>query len=278
MLIRFCLSLYVESASAYEELRSSIVLTLPSQRTLRDYRNAIKSEHINLTRYSTMNFQYAVQVLSRSVGEILKQYYPNQEMESTAQLCLMMDSFFDCLNVRSFTEHKTSRKPNVAPYKNCDDPRFNWLIDNFLVYLRNWKLYTETLPGKLSQSDREKIFSSRQTYEGFVITVYSMFEVTRHLSSKGGPDVLSIRFNQDILEEHFDQHRSLGRRNENPSSYAFGYQGNVVRDRKTVIKITGNTSGRHEKNKRPWFHVNNETLKKRQQVDDMRKTKDHGSK
>ena len=30
------------------------------------------------------------------------------------------------------------------------------------------------------------------------------------------------------------------------------------------MKITGNTSGRHKKNKRPWFHVNNETLMKRQ--------------
>ena len=91
-----------------------------------------------------------------------------------------------------------------------------------------------------------------------------MVEVTRYLLSKGVPEVLSNRFNQDILEEHFGQHRSLGHRNENPSSYAFGYQENVVRDWKTVMKITGNTSGRHEKNKRPWFHVNNEALKKRQ--------------
>ena len=202
----------------------------------------ITSEHINLTSYSTMNVRYAVQLLSRSVGEILKQYYPNQGMESTAQLCLM-DSFFDCLNVRSFTEHKTLREPNVAPYKNCEDPRLNWLVDNFLVYLRNWKLYTETLPGNLSQSDCEKMFISHQTYEGFLITVYSMVEVTRYLLSIGAPEVLSNWFNQDILEEHFSQHRTLGHRNENPSSYAFGYQENIVRDRRTVMKITGNTSG-----------------------------------
>ena len=97
-----------------------------------------------------------------------------------------------------------------------------------------------------------------------------MVEVTRYLLSKGVPEELSNLFNQDILEEGFEQHRSLGRRNGNPSSYAFGYQENIVRDRKTVMKITGNTSGRHEKNKRPWFHVNNETLKKR-------KTNDHGA-
>ena len=42
MVIRFCLSLASKSASAYDELRSSNVLTLPSRRTLRDYRNAIR--------------------------------------------------------------------------------------------------------------------------------------------------------------------------------------------------------------------------------------------
>ena len=41
MIIRFCLSLASKSASAYDELRTSNVLTLPSRRTLRDYKNAI---------------------------------------------------------------------------------------------------------------------------------------------------------------------------------------------------------------------------------------------
>ena len=42
MIIRFCLSLAAKSLSAYEELRDSKILQLPSKRTLRDYRNAIK--------------------------------------------------------------------------------------------------------------------------------------------------------------------------------------------------------------------------------------------
>lgn len=42
MIIRFCLSLVAKSASAYDELRDSKVLTLPSRRTLRDYCNAIR--------------------------------------------------------------------------------------------------------------------------------------------------------------------------------------------------------------------------------------------
>ena len=42
MIIRFCLSLASKSASAYDELMSSNVLTLPSCSTLRGYKNAIK--------------------------------------------------------------------------------------------------------------------------------------------------------------------------------------------------------------------------------------------
>ena len=41
MIIRFCLSIAAKSPSAYDELRSSNILTLPGRRTLRDYRNAI---------------------------------------------------------------------------------------------------------------------------------------------------------------------------------------------------------------------------------------------
>ena len=42
MIIRFCLSLAAKSASAYDELCSSNILTLPTRRTLRDYKNAVK--------------------------------------------------------------------------------------------------------------------------------------------------------------------------------------------------------------------------------------------
>ena len=42
MIIRFCLSLVTKSSSCYEELRNSGILVLPSQRTLRDYRNYVR--------------------------------------------------------------------------------------------------------------------------------------------------------------------------------------------------------------------------------------------
>ena len=42
LIIRFYPSIAAKSPSAYDELRSSNILTLPSRRTLRDYRNAIR--------------------------------------------------------------------------------------------------------------------------------------------------------------------------------------------------------------------------------------------
>jgi len=43
MIIRFCLSLAAKSPSCYEELRNSKVI-LPSQRGLKDYGNAIRTQ------------------------------------------------------------------------------------------------------------------------------------------------------------------------------------------------------------------------------------------
>lgn len=44
MITRFCMSIHVKSLSFYEVLQNSKVLVLPSQRRLRDYRNAIKPQ------------------------------------------------------------------------------------------------------------------------------------------------------------------------------------------------------------------------------------------
>ena len=43
-----------------------------------------------------MNIRLAVQVLSSSVGNVLNEFGP-PKIAGTAKLCLMVDSFFDCL-------------------------------------------------------------------------------------------------------------------------------------------------------------------------------------
>ena len=83
-------------------------------------------EHINLNSYAVMRVNLAAQVLSASVAAVLKEFGP-PEAVATAKLCEMMDTFFDCLNVRSTTEHQKKRKPFLAPYICENDERYSML-------------------------------------------------------------------------------------------------------------------------------------------------------
>lgn len=58
-----------------------------------------------------------VQVLSDSVAVALHQLMED-EASDTSKLCEMMSKFFDCLDVRSVTEHKHRNNANVKPYAN----------------------------------------------------------------------------------------------------------------------------------------------------------------
>ena len=80
-------------------------------------------EHIHLNAYSVMRVSLAAQVLSASVASVLKTFGP-LEASATAKLCEMVDGFFDCLNVRSRTEHVRKRKPFLAPYTSPGDRRY----------------------------------------------------------------------------------------------------------------------------------------------------------
>ena len=136
-------------------------------------------DHINLNSYSVMRVSLAAQVLSASVAAVLKSFGP-AGAAATAKFCEMVDSFFDCMNVRSTTEHETKRKPFLAPYTSVEDERFQWLVE-FLEYLRRWKESTDNRPGNFTQNARSRMFISWQTYEGFKITVNSSIEATKFL-------------------------------------------------------------------------------------------------
>ena len=65
-------------------------------------------DHVNLDAYSKMRVNLAAQVLSASVVAVLMSSGP-PEGEGTAKYCEMVDGFFDCLNVRSTTEHQRKK-------------------------------------------------------------------------------------------------------------------------------------------------------------------------
>ena len=62
--------------------------------------NKLTSDHINLTPFSVMRVRLAAQVLSETVGSVLNSFGPVDAV-GTARFCLMMDKFFDCLNVKN---------------------------------------------------------------------------------------------------------------------------------------------------------------------------------
>jgi len=61
--------------------------------------------------------------MSSSVGNIMLQY-GTPEMGETARFIMLMDRMFDCMNVRSETEGIRRRKPDLLPYRDENDPRF----------------------------------------------------------------------------------------------------------------------------------------------------------
>ena len=76
--------------------------------------------------------------------------------------------------------------------------------------------------------------------------------------------MLTECFCQDVLEEYFGRQRGIGRRNDNPTVFQFGYDDNIIRMQRSVINFTGNIRGKH-KNKRTtlWNDVDNQILSKR---------------
>ena len=121
-----------------KEILWSHIFKLTQDEHSRDIKLALKLtlEHVDLNPFSKMNVKLARQVLSQTTANILFNYYPD-ETHGSAEFCGKMNKIFYCLNVRNQTEHIKQRKADVAPYKDIDDDRFNWLTNGFLDYLKN---------------------------------------------------------------------------------------------------------------------------------------------
>ena len=210
-----------------------------------------------------MRVNLAAQVMSSSVSKVMFAYSHPQAHE-TATFIGLVDKFFDCFNTRSLNEADFKRKPFVAPYKSCDDERFDFLENEFLGYLERWRLSIEGRGAKFTTGEKKKMFISQQTYLGIRTSVYALIECTRFLLNHGFEYVLSSSFNQDSLEEHFGRHRICGRRSTNPTVHAFGYQDkklSLQRSLATSITPRGNTKGSKRKNE--GIKITNSPLKKR---------------
>ena len=202
----------------------------------------LTNDHISLTPYSVMRVRLAAQILSETVGKVLKQFGP-PEADGTAQFCIMMDKFFDCLNVKNTVEHTLKRKPFLKPYESVNDIRFAWL-DDFLSYFTLWKESIEERNDRpYTANAKANMFISWQTYEGLQVTVYSFQELVKFLLQNGVPYVLSERFCQDDLENYFGRQRAIGSRRDNPSVRDVTYNDNTIKSQFSVRPIAGNVRG-----------------------------------
>lgn len=195
--------------------------------------NRLRFEHINLTSFSKMRVNLAVQVLSNSVSSAFT-FTEKGEFTETARFCRIFDKFFDCLNTRRIGEGKESRKPDKEPYWSVKDERFTWLENSFLGYLKEWEKSVHDRPG-FDKLAREKMMISQETIEGLKMAVYSFIELGRYLlSQKSGLFILSERFNQDPLEAFFGQQRSRGGRNDNPNVKQFLENAQAIRVQRSL--------------------------------------------
>ena len=225
----------------------------------------LRAEHIHLTSYSVMRVNLAAQVLSATMASVIRYHSDKPDYEGTAKFCEFMDKFFDCTNVRSCTEGQRALKPFRMPYTSINDERFDWLMNDFLGYLDDWKQSIEEHnDANYTRNARTHMYLSWQTDEGLRITVYSLIEATKFLLDQGFDYVLSERFCQDVVEEYFGRQRSLGRRNDNPTLHQFGYNDNTIRIQRTTATVMGNTRGAQtRKRKKSWFIIDNTPLKRR---------------
>ena len=78
-----------------------------------------------------MRVDLAAQILSSTMASVLSHHGVN-DLSGTSKYCDMIDTFFDCMNVWSVSEHIRKRKNKVAPYTAIDDEQFDWLFNVFL--------------------------------------------------------------------------------------------------------------------------------------------------
>ena len=145
----------------------------------------------------------------------------------------------------------------IKPYESPEDERLIWKKDTFLKFLEDWKSSIQAREGPFTAAEREKMFLSNQTYEGFKISANSHVEVIKFLLSEGFSYVLTERFMQDVIEDYFGHQRTQRGRSDNPSAKQFGYNDLTIAVKRDIApSVSGNTGGRYGKPK--WYTVSDD--------------------
>ena len=112
------------------------------------------------------------------------------------------------LKIRKTAKSDKKRKGFLKPYFNINNPRFNWLENDYLKYLCKWKENIENQQGP--QNAKDHMFLSWQAYEDMQISVHTVIEITKYLLPRDMKFMVIEPFNQDPVEEYFDRQRKAG--------------------------------------------------------------------
>ncbi|KAK3931919.1 Succinate--CoA ligase [ADP-forming] subunit beta [Frankliniella fusca] len=184
-----------------------------------------------------MTVLYATQVLSNSVASSIEAIAGHEKMKmfQTSELIKfirLMNRFFDCMNGKETSgEEATSERQeeenraqdeenektvhDKAPYTKLDDPRFDFLHNDFLSYFSEWKNDIDSRPGLFSDNEKNRMIISHQSLGALETTVHGVAGAIRFMIAAGAPSVNARVFNQDPLEQ-----RAQGD-NRNPSLKTF---------------------------------------------------------
>ena len=201
--------------------------------------------HIDITPFGCMKVNLAAQVMSSTVANALELHYPGQTVE-TVKFIRHVNKFFDCLNTRHMHEGTRKRNDDLKPFQSTEDERLQYLSGHFLDYFKAWKASVDHRQGVFSKSEKAAMQLSHQTLEGLEITVKAVVECIKFCLNEGMPYVLTERFNQDPVEQHFGIHRIKGGCNNNPTLEEFN--NSMVRIRtagsQALAPLHGNTKRR----------------------------------
>ena len=218
----------------------------------------LSKDHTNLTSYSYMKVNLAVQILSETVANALELTSRNTTKE-TVKFIRHMNKFFDIMNTRNFKESLKKKNENVKPFTSPDDHRLRYLTKEFLPYFTEWQRTVDLRAGNFTKSERSEMILSYQTIEGLKITVLSVVECIKYCLNNGMPFVLTEKFNQDAIEQHFGCHRASSGSNSNPSLHQFNSSMQKLRiiGSQAMAPLRGNTKRRLQ------LHVDPTALPKR---------------
>ena len=117
------------------------------------------------------------------------------KMNETANICELMDKWFDCLNGRHTHQGNRTRNHNLDPYYNVDDSRLWFFMEEFLGYINDWEDEVDRI-ADLSASEKNRLKLSYQTVEGLRITSVSFVALVQDLFADGAKFILPEKLNQ----------------------------------------------------------------------------------